>query len=108
MPRIRDLGISVIPATMRPPEIGGGAADAYHAQCQPSGPKPPNCIPTDAPRCNPTPPQCAPSPQPPQCCPTDFQSVCSGKSDDAGPLPDDAVQALKHQLQQHIGAMLLY
>src|ERR1043166_2350888 len=26
MTKIRDLGISVIPATMRPPEIGGGGA----------------------------------------------------------------------------------
>jgi hypothetical protein len=27
MPKIRDLGINVLPETMRPPEIGGGAAD---------------------------------------------------------------------------------
>jgi hypothetical protein len=27
MAKIRDLGISVIPATMRPPEIGGGGGD---------------------------------------------------------------------------------
>ena len=34
MAKIRDLGISVIPATMRPPEIGGGGADPCGA---PSG-----------------------------------------------------------------------
>jgi hypothetical protein len=120
MPRIRDLGISVIPVTMRPPEIGGGAADMYHAQCQPSG-RPPQCIPSDAPQCvptnqpgcipthepcNPTPPQCHPTGTP-QCCPSDFQSVCSRKESDAVALPDDAVIQLKQQLQQQIGATLL-
>jgi hypothetical protein len=33
MPRIRDLGINAIPATMRPPEIGRGGYAA--AQCAP-------------------------------------------------------------------------
>lgn len=31
MPKIKDLGISVLPATMRPPEIGPGGG--YLAQC---------------------------------------------------------------------------
>jgi hypothetical protein len=36
MRKIRDLGINVIPATMRPPEIGaGGAQEIIHA-CGPS------------------------------------------------------------------------
>ena len=110
MPKIRDLGISVIPVTMRPPEIGGGAADIYHmAQCEPTdAKKPPDCRPTNRP-CNPTPPDCAPSPchGSPQCCPTDDQSVCSGKSADPVALPPDAILQLRQQLQQQIGATFL-
>jgi hypothetical protein len=34
MPRIRDLGINAIPATMRPPEIGRGGYEAARA-CAP-------------------------------------------------------------------------
>jgi hypothetical protein len=36
MAKIRDLGISVIPATMRPPEIGGGGYRLME-DCNPSG-----------------------------------------------------------------------
>jgi hypothetical protein len=135
MPKIRDLGISVIPVTMRPPEIGGGAADMYQAQGQPSGqpapgcvptapqciptnepqcvPTAPQCIPTNEPQCvptnqpcNPTPPQCQPTPMP-QCCPTNETSVCSGRGADAVALPDEAVLQLRQQLQQQIGATLV-
>jgi hypothetical protein len=54
MPKIRDLGINVIPVTMRPPEIGPGggydmAADTCNSEtncleetCNPSG----QCIPS--------------------------------------------------------------
>ena len=117
MPKIRDLGISVIPATMRPPEIGGGAADIIYnmAQCERSA-SAPDCHPTEAPECrptnrpcDPTPPHCAPSPcqGSPQCCPTEHQSVCSGKNADAVELPPDVIVQLKQQLQQQIGATLL-
>lgn len=38
MAKIRDLGISAIPATMRPPEVGAGGAPRIEAGCkQPSG-----------------------------------------------------------------------
>ena len=37
MPKIRDLGIKVIPETMRPPEAGGGAGGGGAAQiCNPT------------------------------------------------------------------------
>jgi hypothetical protein len=57
MPKIRDLGINVLPETMRPPEIGGGAGggcpgctltdQAYAAPC----PAPSVCICTAASPC---------------------------------------------------------
>ena len=108
MPKIRDLGISVIPITMRPPEIGGGGADfEYWAQktgCPVTDPMPgmpPGCKPTNNPQCNPSPPpQCAGTPD---CCPTDDPvSVCSGRSADKVALPDGAVMQLKQQLQQQM------
>jgi hypothetical protein len=50
MPKIRDLGINVIPVTMRPPEIGlgGGRADdedvtCNNESCNPSGQCVPSC-----------------------------------------------------------------
>ena len=33
MAKVRDLGIKVIPETMRPPEVGGGAAPADCNEC---------------------------------------------------------------------------
>jgi hypothetical protein len=102
MPKIRDLGISVIPATMRPPEVGDGAADfEYWAQktgcpatdAPPQDDPPPGCRPTNKPPCNPSPPpQCAGTPK------------YSGKGADADPgaLPDGAVMQLKQQLQQQM------
>ena len=132
MPKIRDLGISVIPVTMRPAEIGGGAADvAYHAgrDCHPTDE---DCVPTEHPcgpsyercaatrvTCNPTDPDCEPTDPPcaptdhphcmgtPDCCPTDDQSICSGRSADSVAIPHDAVIQLKQQLQHQIGAQLL-
>ena len=107
MPKIRDLGISVIPVTMRPTEIGGGAADVeYWAQktpCDPTDWRPqPPCIPTIAPPCDPTKvPQCAGTPD---CCPTNEpESICS-KEEGAGSvaLPDGAVMQLKQQLRQQM------
>src|ERR1044071_638973 len=129
MPKIRDLGISVIPMTMRPAEIGGGAADiAYHAgrDCHPTDA---DCVPTQHPcgpsnhpyepcdatrvTCNPTDPDCVPTDPPPpchgtpDCCPTDDQSICSGRGADPMAIPHDAVVQLKQQLQHQIGAQLL-
>jgi hypothetical protein len=106
MPKIRDLGISVIPATMRPAEIGGGAADfEYWAQrtpCQPTDPMPmpepgPECIPTTEPQCVGT--------YDDQCCPTDLPA--STKEAGAATLPDPAVAQLKQQLHDQISAELL-
>ena len=106
MPKIRDLGINVIPATMRPTEVGGGAAeyqavancDGTDAQqdCHPTDPQchPPtygDCIPTDG-DCQATPDD--------QCCPTDLPS--STKDTRGMALPDSAVAQLKQQLQQQI------
>ncbi len=70
MLKIRDLGITFIPGTMQPPEIGmGGGYDAANPPqnppgdppgnppnpCAPSIGKPPGCVPTPQP-CQPTPP----------------------------------------------------
>ena len=108
MPKIRDLGISVIPATMRPAEIGGGAADfEYWAQktgCPATDPKPgvpPGCQPTNDPQCNPSPPQCNGTPGD-QCCPTATEGSClpgiSAPVKNTVALPDAAVVQLKQQL----------
>ena len=97
MPRIRDLGISVIPATMRPAEIGGGAGDfEYWAQktgCPATDPKPgvpPGCPPPSNPGCQPT----NTNPKPKQ-------------NTSAGTLPDAAVGQLKQQLHDQITEELL-
>lgn len=42
MTKIRDLGINTIPATMRPPAIGGGAA--YEACSPGTNQRPPDCL----------------------------------------------------------------
>jgi hypothetical protein len=77
MPKIRDLGINVIPATMRPPEIGMGGFPMSET-------------------CNPTCPdntaQCEPN------------SGCAAPSARymAGGFTDDAVVQLKQQLRNSI------
>ena len=86
MPKIRDLGISVIPATMRPPEIGYGAA-ACHQTNQP----PP-------PQCNGT--------QDQQCCPSEHESHRDKDKDkDRGGenISPDQRRELQQQLRQQIG-----
>lgn len=105
MLKIRDLGISVIPATMRPPEIGGGAAEGRHpmyltvdqtplcqsAACPCEGPTPPpkpGPKPGEKPPPGPPPPCGGPTPPPP-------------KQNAAG-LTDDAVAQLRQQLRQQI------
>jgi hypothetical protein len=101
MPKIRDLGISVIPATMRPPQIGYGAAGPDDA-----------CIPTDPGHpCNPTDPQCVPSSPPQcdatpgdQCCPTDQPH--SAKDRDGGGISPDTRRALMQQLREQISTGL--
>ncbi len=96
MPKIRDLGISVIPVTMRPAEIGGGAADfEYWAQKTP-------CQPTDPAS---GPPECKATPDD-QCCPTN-DPFGSGKEEDGTGLPHDTVVQLKQQLHDQINAELL-
>ena len=98
MPKIRDLGISVIPATMRPPEIGDGAA---------SGP----CIPS-APQCNPTPPPNKPKPQQcndtpdDQCCPSDHDSNVEKDREGGEGITPDSRKELQQQLRDQIGLQL--
>ena len=108
MPKIRDLGISVIPATMRPPEIGGGA----HGDCHPTDEQ---CIPTDPGRpCSPTDPQCEPVSSPPQCdatpddqcCPTDMPHSAKDRDRAGDPIDPEKRQELKQQLRQQIGTEL--
>ena len=98
MPKIRDLGISVIPATMRPAEIGGGAGDfEYWAQktgCPATDIDPAPCGPTPKPQCNPSPP-------PPQCQGT------PKKIADPVAFSDGAVMQLKQQLHDQINTELL-
>jgi hypothetical protein len=114
MPKIRDLGISVIPVTKR---IAIGAAEgAYRAG---GDYEPPDCIPTDScgntdRDCIPTDGQCLPSDGPgcgvtdchatphDQCCPTDLPGSTKDRNYIA--LPADAVVQLRHQLHQQIGA----
>lgn len=116
MPRIRDLGISVIPATMRPPEIGGGGADR---DCQPTDPRGDchptdgQCNPTNVGECHPTDGQCNPTPPPPQChatpeddddqqcCPTDAPHSAK---DDGGDLAPEMKLELKQQLRDQLDA----
>jgi hypothetical protein len=53
MPKVRDLGISFIPATMRPLEIGDGAGST--PQCEPSGVcKDPSCHEPSFDNCDPS------------------------------------------------------
>jgi len=83
MPKIRDLGINVIPMTMRPPEIGRGGGYQLGADCANScegtftcpEPSLPNCVPS-----------CAPSSHPRR----------------AGGLTPDAIAQLKQQLQNQL------
>lgn len=99
MPKIRDLGINVIPATMRPPEMGGGGGDAgCHPTEQPCPPRsqepcqntcnPSSCPPPSAPPCDPT-----------ECDPTEN---CSSRRKNGSDLPEDAVAQLRQQLHHQI------
>jgi hypothetical protein len=106
MPKIRDLGISVIPVTMRPPEVGGGGADfEYWAQktgCPGTDPKPgvpPGCQPTNSA------PECQPTNNAPGCQPTNQNQPKQNTS--AATLPDAAVGQLKQQLHDQINEELL-
>jgi len=80
MLKIRDLGITFIPETMRPPEIGVGGG--YDRQEDPA-PAPAPC-PQSVPGCVPAPSGCQPSPYP--------------KGHAAGGFSPEAVSALKQQL----------
>jgi hypothetical protein len=116
MPKIRDLGISVIPVTKR--NAIGAAEGAYRAG---GDYEPPDCIPTDGQclhtdgDCLPTDlGQCLPSDAPAcqitdchatpddQCCPTDLPGSTKDRNYIA--LPADAVVQLRQQLHQQIGA----
>ena len=129
MPKIRDLGISVIPVTMRPPEIGGGGADVAqngepHTPRYYAAERPP-CVNTVKDPCANTRSPCentripcenTKGPQD-QCTPTNVckytqcgdskQCDASAQDTSAVTLPDDAVAQLKQQLRQHVGAELV-
>lgn len=121
MPRIRDLGISHIPLTMRPPEIGAGAAfdmtaapDAFPmfmntqtcnqscvtnsgGQCVPSGC--PNSCPGNS---------CPGNSCPGNSCPGNSCAGDSGRGGDyhLGGLEREAILELKQHLQDRIGSQL--
>jgi hypothetical protein len=99
MPKIRDLGINFIPATMRPPEIGQGGGYQAGPPCpDPSGFH-------DSAQCDITPPCNEKSEKPPHC---EGQSGPpkggggGGKGKD-GLTPED-VQQLQQQMQGRIAA----
>jgi hypothetical protein len=99
MPKIRDLGINVIPATMRPPEIGPGGCGPTITTCQLTIPCAETC-PSDT-------QQCLPSGRP-RCTP---KSNCAEKShgkyaSEGGGLTPGAIIQLKQQLQDRIGTQL--
>jgi hypothetical protein len=97
MPKIRDLGINVIPATMRPPEIGQGGGYAMATPCVPSGVH-------DSEHCGP-PPQCAGSPNPPKCdaaSPPPGGGGGGGGGGDKGKDKDGLKLEDVHQLQQQM------
>ena len=115
MPKIRDLGINVIPVTMRPPEVGGGGGDVkYWAAgdvgchptmdpCEPPSQEPcentcnqNSCKPTPPPPCHPTNEPCV---DVSECDPTDR---CSGYKTRSSALPEDAVTQLRQQLHHQI------
>ena len=91
MPKIRDLGINTIPATMQPPEIGdgGGGGD----DCNHPSHRPPPC-PNRSRRDDDEEPCDEPTLHDPSwdC---DDEKKASG-------LPQDAIAQLKQQLQQHL------
>lgn len=92
MLKIRDLGINVIPATMRPPEIGnGGAFDMQMCGCSPVQSK--ECVPQ---------PSGCPAPSRP--CAATPQCPAPSAKYDVGGLPHDAVVQLRQQVQDRIGA----
>jgi len=96
MPKVRDLGINFIPATMRPPEIGGGGGplppcddpsgckgasciEPSFGTCDPSGcDKPPSCVEPSMRTCDPS--GCD---KPPSCVePSTDDDACRGQSRD--------------------------
>lgn len=81
MPKIRDLGINVIPVTMRPPEIGLGGGYVLAND-------PPTCDTNES--CDPS-GQCEPSCEE------------SGAPRGAGGLGPEAIAQLRHQLRNRIG-----
>ena len=117
MPRIRDLGISVIPATMRPPEIGLGGgfdANAANAQIYLSCPDNSVCenvthVPCDT-SCTGSSgkEECDPPTHVDPCPGPTCANSCPGQSNrrDASGLNADVVLQLKRHLQDRIGTQL--
>ncbi len=109
MPKIVDLGITFIPATMRPPEIGQGTG-GYGAcgitidPTRPCHPTEPQCVPTNQPASYPTPPQCNATPDD-HCCPTENASA-RDKDQGGDPISPDNRRELMQQLRHQIGAEL--
>jgi hypothetical protein len=118
MPKIRDLGINVIPATMRPPEIGKGAYymgggitcdNPSGKPCVPSSGNQPCDDPSVRPPCdNPSGKPCSP----PSAEPCDNPSGVTGPTGQGGggkrvaSLGADAIAQLRQQMQGRLGARL--
>jgi hypothetical protein len=111
MPKIRDLGINVIPSTMRPPEIGPGGL--YAMPQDPCG----NITCGDT--CGNTVPDCSKAPCEVTCGDTCGPTGVCGRSRGGDPcravskrpqrkkadgLTPDHIAALRQQLQLHMGA----
>ena len=105
MPKIRDLGISWIPATARPLEIGDGASDPTDT-CEPTThPYAPECEPTThpyVPECEPTTHPCQPT------TPPDPSSQPGTEDGGQSAMPPEAIAELKRQLQQQISTEIRY
>ena len=84
MPKIRDLGINVIPVTMRPLEIGPGTAFDLNAACRGE-------------TCTQSSGQCVPTCKPPSVC-----AANTSKKYEAAGFTDGAIAQLRQQLYDSI------
>jgi len=105
MPKIRDLGISHIPATMRPPEIGPGGAYDMPAAPDAAFPMGLSTCPDSCPpgTCDPNSGCQTPSPCPGNSCPNDSKPAGVDGYDQLGGLTYETITQLKQHLQDRIG-----
>ena len=84
-PKIRDLGINVIPGTMRPPYMDMCTDATFTEPCEPGSTG--QCVPSGKPQC-------------PNTCPNNTKPP----KQHAGGLTPDVVAQLRQQLNTQIGA----